>query len=177
MGGDGVSSSEFVAAGPEVAAVAEDLWGSVLHLASGAPPSDAGPTFVIAYLATVRPDGGPRLHPFCPIIAGGRLLAAVPPSSPKGRDLRRDGRCVIHALPGADDAELCIRARAGEVDEDETRRLVIDTVARSDVGGMMATTRHHPLFEFDLERVDTARWLDVGQAGTSAVRHRWKAGR
>jgi Pyridoxamine 5'-phosphate oxidase len=172
MGLDAVPWSEFVAAAPEVAAVADDLWGSVLRLDSAAPPA-GGPTFVIAYLATVRPDGGPRLHPFCPIVAGGRLFAAIPPSSPKGRDLRRDGRCVIHAMPGADDTELCIRAQAREVFDDVTRRLVVDTVARSGVTGMVATTRDHPLFEFQLERVDTARWLDVGQEGTRAVRSQW----
>lgn len=32
----------------------------------------------------------PRLHPFCPVLAGGRLLAAIPRSSPKGNDLRRE---------------------------------------------------------------------------------------
>jgi hypothetical protein len=37
----------------------------------------------------------------------------------------------------------------------------------------VATTRDHPLFEFHLERVDTARWLDVGQEGTRAVRSQW----
>ena len=27
----------------------------------------------LGYLATVRPDGGPRVHPFCPVITGGGL--------------------------------------------------------------------------------------------------------
>jgi hypothetical protein len=31
----------------------------------------------IAYLATVRKDGAPRLHPVVPIFAHGRLLVAV----------------------------------------------------------------------------------------------------
>jgi hypothetical protein len=173
---EGVSWSEFVAAEPEMVAVADELWGSILRLAAGEARRGNDGVFVLAYLATIRTDGGPRLHPFCPIVAGGRLFAAVPPTSPKGRDLRRDGRCVIHALPGRDDAELCIRAHAREVVDDETRRMVVDTVARSGVGGMIATTRDHPLFEFDLERVDTARWLGVGQEGTKAVRRRWTAG-
>jgi len=25
----------------------------------------------LGFLATIRPDGGPRLHPFCPIVADG----------------------------------------------------------------------------------------------------------
>ena len=31
-----------------------------------------------------------------------------------------------------------------------------------------------PLFEFDIVRVDIARWLDIGQPGTRAVRQAWE---
>jgi hypothetical protein len=135
------------------------------------------PTFAIAYIATVRPDGAPRLHPFCPILAGGRLFAAVPPSSPKGRDLRRDPRCVIHAMPGPDDDELCIRATAQDVtDDDATRALVVGVVSASGVGGMIETASNDALFEFDLQRVDVARWHDIGQPGTYVTRARWPGG-
>jgi len=30
-------------------------------------------------------------------------------------------------------------------------------------------------FDFDLEQVDVARWLDIGQPGTRAVRQQWRA--
>jgi hypothetical protein len=169
----GRSWSRFVAEAPDLAAVAEELWGSVLALDRG--ERTGGDVFVIAYLATARPDGAPRLHPFCPIVARGRLFAAIPPASPKGNDLRRDGRCAIHALPGPDDLELCVRAFAHEVTEDVTRNDVLAVVARSGVTGMIATTRDHPLFEFDLVRVDTTRWRDVGKEGTRAERQRWTA--
>jgi hypothetical protein len=155
------SWAAFEAAAPELAGVAHELW-----------PAGA---FHIAYLATIRPDGGPRLHPFCPILAGGRLLAAIPPRSPKGDDLRRDPRCVVHAMPGPDDAELCIRARAREVDDDAVRAETLAVVTASGVGGMIATTRDHPLFELDVCRVDVARWVCVGQEGTYAERRRWVA--
>jgi hypothetical protein len=49
-----------------------------------------------AYMATLRPDGSPRLHPMTPILAPGRLFVFMEPTSPKGRDLERDGRCTIH---------------------------------------------------------------------------------
>ena len=141
-------------------------------------PAAAGQdTFVIAYLATLRRDGAPRLHPFCPIVAGGRLFAAIPRTSPKGWDLRRDARCVIHAMPGPDDDELCIRAAASEVAADtDTAALVQRTVARSDVGGMVESVRHEPIFELDLLQVDVAWWVDVGQPGTHAERARWPSG-
>lgn len=34
----------------------------------------------LGFLATVRPDGGPRLHPMCPVFAEGGLYAFIVPS-------------------------------------------------------------------------------------------------
>ena len=45
----------------------------------------------LGYLATIRPSGGPRLHPFCPILAVGGLWGFINHGSPKGADLARDG--------------------------------------------------------------------------------------
>jgi len=91
-------------------------------------------------------------------------------------DLRRDSRCVIHALPGPDDDEVCIRAVASEVTDDPSiRALVCGVVERSGVGGMIESVSNDPLFEFDLRTVDIAWWLDIGQPGTRAVRQRWNA--
>jgi len=161
---------------PELAAVAHRLWPGIVALQRGGDRPPGQPWFAIAYLATVRRNGGPRLHPFCPILAVGDLYAAIPASSPKAWDLRRDGRAAIHALPGADDDELCIRATAVQVGvEDAGRAAVQRVVEMSDVGGMIRSVADAALFRFDLERVDVATWLDIGQAGTRAVRHRWTA--
>jgi hypothetical protein len=103
---------EFESGAPEMAAVAAMLWPGITALDRGRPVPPGTPCFPIAFLATTRPDGSPRLHPFCPVLAGGRLLAAIPRSSPKGNDLGREPRCAIHALPGPEDDELSIRARA-----------------------------------------------------------------
>jgi hypothetical protein len=32
-----------------------------------------------------------------------------------------------------------------------------------------------PIFEFDILRVDTARWPGIGQPGTRPVRQTWRA--
>ena len=77
----------------------------------------------IAYLGTTRPDGGPRIHPVCPVFGRGRLLVGIGPDSPKQHDLRRDPRCVLHALPGANDAEFVMRARAVEHSDHGDREL------------------------------------------------------
>ena len=169
-----VTWAEFEADDPGLAAAVARHWPGISALQRGDSVGDAGDVFSIAYLATVRRDGAPRVHPFCPILAGGRLFAAIPRSSPKGWDLRRDPRCVIHALPGPDDDELCIRAIAREVIDAATRALVRDIVVGSGVGGMVETVTNDALFEFDLEQVDVARWLDVGQPGTRAERHQWR---
>ncbi len=168
--------ARFADEAPEMAAVAERLWPGITALHRGEAARAGEPCFPVSYLATVRADGAPRLHPFCPILAGGRLFAAIPRSSPKGDDLRRDPRCAIHALPGPEDDELCIRALAREVSsEDATRALVVGIVTASGVGGMVETASHDALFEFDLVRVDVAWWLDIGQPGTRPVRRRWVA--
>ena len=72
----------------------------------------------LAFLATVRPDGGPRVHPVCPVIsdAGLHLLIVA---GPKRQDLRRDGRYALHSEtcppPRQDDGfALAGRAIAGD---------------------------------------------------------------
>jgi hypothetical protein len=57
----------------------------------------------LAFLATVRPDGAPRVHPMCPVIVGDGLYGLLVPS-PKRGDLLRDGRYALHAFP-ADENE------------------------------------------------------------------------
>ena len=53
----------------------------------------------LAYLATVRKDGGPRIHPISPVLLDGRLYAFVLKRSPKWHDLVRDGRYALHSFP------------------------------------------------------------------------------
>jgi len=50
-------------------------------------------------------------------------------------------------------------------------------VTRSSVSGMIQTVTNDPIFEFDILRIDTARWLDIGQPGTRPVRQTWRARR
>ncbi len=124
--------------------------------------------FNIAYLATVRKDGAPRLHPVCPIIAQGRLFVATAPDSPKRLDLRRDGRYAMHLLPGKNDEEFYITGRGRLVTDDPTRAAVVAAAGHTihDVDW---------IFEYDIERAMTAHWENVGQPGTYAVRQFWPA--
>lgn len=122
----------------------------------------------IAYIATVRRDGAPRVHPFCPIFAEGRMLIAINPTSPKRWDLRNDGRYAMHALPGDRDQEFYATGRAMRVPEGELRAA---TVAA-------AGFTVHPgdwVFELDIETVMTAYWENWAQPDTYAVRTFWRA--
>jgi hypothetical protein len=78
----------------------------------------------LAYLATVRRDGGPRVHPICPVIVEGGLYALIG-ESPKRNDLLRDGRYALHSFPAvAVDDEFYLTGRARRVD-DAARRAAV----------------------------------------------------
>lgn len=78
----------------------------------------------LGFLATVRPDGGPRLHPVCPIIGNGGLYLALVPSR-KTRDLLQDPRFSLHAmLPEQVDDEFVVTGRAVEIDSPDGRAAV-----------------------------------------------------
>lgn len=58
----------------------------------------------LAFLATIRIDGGPRVHPMCPVIVDDGLYAFLIPS-PKRSDLIRDGRFSMHSFPTEDNED------------------------------------------------------------------------
>lgn len=94
----GTTWGEFAAQAPEMAAAGR----RILY--------QHGPG--LAYLATVRPDGGPRLHPVCPHIAEDRLWVFVGHGSPKRFDLQRDPRFALHTFPCPDvDDEFYLAGR------------------------------------------------------------------
>jgi hypothetical protein len=73
----------------------------------------------LGYLATVRADGGPRLHPVCPHIAVGRLWVFIGEPSPKRHDLLRDGRYALHTFPCVDvDDEFYVAGDASPCTDD-----------------------------------------------------------
>jgi hypothetical protein len=118
----------------------------------------------LMYLATIRSDGSPRLHPVAPILAEGEIFIAMAQESPKWRDLRQDPRCVLHALPGPRDDEFALRCLARERPES--------------LGAVMAAAAHvihhdDRIIGFDIEVADFGWWEHVGQPGTFSVRTRW----
>lgn len=118
----------------------------------------------VAYLATLRKDGAPRLHPMTPIIGQGRLFIFMEPTSPKGYDLRRDGRYAIHcavADSSGESGEFLVAGTARPVVDPELRALA--TAASS-----YPPADRYVLFEFDVESAASTTYPDG-----PPVRRRW----
>src|SRR6185503_15219473 len=81
----------------------------------------------LAFLATVRRDGAPRLHPVCPVLSDDRLYVLVTPGSPKRGDLARDGRFALQSSPQPKPAsdEFYVAGRALLVEDAATRAAVL----------------------------------------------------
>lgn len=148
--------AEFEAAVPQVAGKGRELLYQY-----GAP---------LGYIATVRGDGGPRLHPCCPIIAEGSLWAFILRRSPKGADLRRDPRFALHAFCPKDvDDEFFVRGRAERIQPtDDLRTAIISAALPATVGA-----DEEDLFHLHIDRVLLANYTYRGQWPPSY--ERWAA--
>lgn len=119
----------------------------------------------VAYLATIRKDGSPRVHPMTPIIGQGHLFVFMEPTSPKGRDLQRDGRYAIHCsvndTSGAS-GEFILTGQAHMIDNQELRALAVELAS-------YAPADRYILFEFDVETAASTVY-----PGDQPVRQYWK---
>ena len=79
-----------------------------------------------AYLATVRADGVPRVHPVTPIIGDGHLFLFMEPTSPKRRDLDERGAYAMHnGVPdeSGTGGEFWISGRGAQLEDIELREV------------------------------------------------------
>jgi hypothetical protein len=151
-----VTWTDFSAAAPALAQIGQRL---LMQFGVG-----------LAFLATVRRDGGPRMHPVCPVRSGGKLFVVVTRESPKRADLERDGRYALQTFPepkpGSD--EFYVTGRARRVD---------DAAARAAV---LADARHQAdaseiVFELLIDRAMRTRWEDPLTPQMRPVRAIWRA--
>ena len=116
---------EFAAQKPELAELARKaLW----H-------EETGLNF--AFLATVRKDGTPRIHPVCPTFWEGDLYLVAEGKTPKKQDLYRNGRYALHTTMSfkhladkqdeKNQAQFTISGTAIEANDPETRKNVEST--------------------------------------------------
>jgi hypothetical protein len=117
----------------------------------------------VAYLATIRKDGSPRVHPMTPIIGPGHLFVFMEPTSPKGHDLQRDGRYAMHCsvsdTSGAS-GEFSIAGQAHLINDPALRAVAVRLASYTpadryilfefDVASAAATTypNDHPMRQF-----------------------------
>ncbi|HJZ68296.1 MAG TPA: pyridoxamine 5'-phosphate oxidase family protein [Blastocatellia bacterium] len=122
----------------------------------------------VAYLATLRADGSPRVHPVTPIIGQGHLFVFMEPTSPKGHDLQRDGRYALHCSvtdnSGAS-GEFSALGQAHLTNDAELRALAVRLASYT-------TAERYVLFEFELERAASTIYRD-GQP----IRRSWGRGK
>jgi hypothetical protein len=135
---DVISWMDFKARQPELARQGADL---LYHYGVG-----------LALLGTVRADGGPRLHPMCPLLADTGLYAFIVPS-PKQRDLHRDGRYAMHSFPLEDNEDaFYLTGVASYVSHPQVRNPLAQQFAdeRSDSALSLPGEEQH-LFEFQVQ--------------------------
>jgi len=107
----------------------------------------------LAFLGTVRPDGGPRMHPMCPVLHADGMYGFIVPG-PKRSDLHRDPRYALHSFPAENDENAFYVTG--------TARPVADGDARDAAAALFLAERswerpppefeHQELFEFLLDR-------------------------
>jgi hypothetical protein len=119
-----------------------------------------------AYLATVRSDNSPRVHPVTPIIAEGHLLLFMEPTSPKGHDLQRGSGFALHcsvADNSGGEGEFCLTGHAVLTDDPALRELAAHH------GYQPKST--YILFELSVESALST----VYPEGGAPARRRWRA--
>ncbi|MGH3150456.1 MAG: hypothetical protein ACRDOB_06980 [Streptosporangiaceae bacterium] len=107
----------------------------------------------LGFLATVRPGGGPRVHPVCPVIglAGLHLLIKA---GPKQQDLRRDRRYALHSEtcpPPRQDDGFAVTGRAREVTSADVTGAVRAQVLSERSGQVWAGFDEEIIFELEIE--------------------------
>ena len=129
----------------------------------------------LAFLATVRPDTRPRLHPICPLLHDRGLFAFIVPS-PKQGDLRRNGAYALHSFPCDDNEDaFYVTGTASIVDEPAVREALGEQfVAERRQFSVPLPAEADALFHFDIESCLLTRTTGHGDP---APDHRvWHAG-
>ena len=123
----------------------------------------------IAYLATIRSDGAPRVHPVSTFITNTGLFVYMEPTSPKGNDLRRDARYALHCTVEDNSGgrgEFLISGAAVEIDDTKTREEAFAQARRSGCN----PKERYVLFELRIQDAMATRY-EQGEPN----RTRWKA--
>ena len=122
----------------------------------------------VAYIGTTAKDGSPRVHPFTPLIGGGKLLALIATHTVKYANLLRDPRYAIHGWLGESDEEFAIIGRAAVSDDWATRMQ-----AAIEAKKINMTSKNDVAFEFTIESAHCAIWEGLGTPNIRRRAERW----
>jgi hypothetical protein len=126
-----------------------------------------------AFIATLRKDGAPRLHPISVILSKGHLYVVIPRPSPKCIDLLRDGRYAVQAFPLSPNApgdEFYLAGCAYQVrDPNISQGLTEDT--------KVTVEENETLFELFVERAMYTELVNRGAVNEHPIRRKWRANR
>jgi len=149
---------EFRATAPELADTGERLLFQGSELAA-------------AFLATVAPDAGPRVHPVFPVLALGHLWLFIVNVSPKYRDLKRNAWFALHSLPAAGGGEeFYVRGHATEIGDPGVKQRVVLAVE-----GRQGRSDSEALFRCTLRSVLYTRWDNWGTESAWPRYSKWEA--
>jgi hypothetical protein len=129
----------------------------------------------LGFLGTVRPDGGPRVRPVCPLLVDAGLYAFVI-TSPKRKDLERDGRYTLHSFPTDDNEDAFSVTGRAERRDDASLRDACSTVwfAERKLDGPPPGFDEEQLFEF---LIDGCLWTKTTGFGDYDPQHTvWRSG-
>jgi hypothetical protein len=156
-----VSWHAFRLAEPELAEAGEKL---LLH---------KRPHVGWAFIATLRKDGAPRLHPISVVQAQDCLYVIIPQGSPKCADLLRDGRYALQAFPPPENevgGEFYLAGVAERIQDPAVCQAIADeTGVRVEEGEV--------LFELLLERAMVTRRIEPGKPDEQPRHQIWPAPR
>jgi hypothetical protein len=129
----------------------------------------------LGLLATTRIDGGPRVHPVCPLITDDGIYAFIVPS-PKQRDLHRDGRYALHTIPLERNEDAFYLAGAATHASDEATRAYLSQQFVDERAALKMPPPGPEQHLFEL-RIDTAVLTRTTGHGDPAPAHTvWRAG-
>jgi hypothetical protein len=119
----------------------------------------------VAYLATLRADGSPRVNPVGPWFAAGIMCIKMYPGSVKVRSLARDPHYALHS------AVLDMDGTGGEAIVWGTAALIEDHAVLDAVQAGLSENDRYVFLAFDVTEV-----LVTTYEGDETVRRRWVSG-
>ena len=152
-----ITWGQFTASNPILAAKGDDL---LFQFGVG-----------LAFIATTRKDGAPRLHPLCPVRSGEGLYVLIAPESPKKWDLLRDGRYALQTFPEPrnNSDEFYLSGTAQPIDDP----VIKDTVLKD---AKHFASAEEALFELLIDRSMHTVWEGFGTPDFRPVHAKWSAG-